>query len=57
MHHLYVLELHRERLASYERDIARRYSRPSTPKPATTERFGAGFLRRRQPRVVVPDAC
>ena len=57
MLHLYFLELHRQRIAEYDRDVARRYSRPAAPTVARAPRDKAGLLRRRQPRLVARDAC
>jgi hypothetical protein len=57
VHNLYYLELHRERIAGYHRDMAHQYTRlaPSSPVPVRPVR--AGLLHRRQPRLVARDTC
>lgn len=54
--HLYYLELHRERIEGYQRDMGRRYTHLAPSSPAPTRPVRTGFLHRRQPRLVARDA-
>jgi hypothetical protein len=57
MNDLYFLEFHRDRIAGYERDMGRRHSTPTPANREPLRHVGTSLLRRRQPRLVTPDAC
>jgi hypothetical protein len=56
-YHLYFLELHRERIARFDRDMARHYEETASPTAAPVSRARAGLLRRRPAQLMARDAC